>query len=257
MNAAPEVVVHRDADTLAAAAASRLITRMIDAQAARGSASIVLTGGGIGIATLAAVRACPAVDAVDWQRVDIWWGDERYLPSADPERNETQARAALLDHVPLDPARVHPMPAAGDDPEADALGYAEELAAASRPEDHGTVPRFDVLMLGVGPDAHIASMFPGLPAVHETRTCVAVRGAPKPPPTRITLTFPAIDAATEVWLLAAGEAKAPAIRLALADDSGRFQVPAAGARGRRRTLALLDAAAASRLPTTLARPASP
>lgn len=255
MTSVPEIIVHKDEDTLAAAVAARLITRIVDAQMARGQASIVLTGGGVGIASLVAVRNSPAVDAVDWSKVDFWWGDERYLPTGDPERNETQARAALLDHVPVDPARVHAMPAAGDDPEGDADIYAAILAGAAQPEDHGNVPRFDVLMLGMGPEGHIASIFPESPAAHDERAVVAVRNCPKPPPTRISLTFPSIQSATEVWLIASGESKAPIMPLALSQDTGEFQVPAAGARGRRKTLALLDDAAASRLPTTMWRPA--
>lgn len=257
----PEVLVHRDAATLAAAVAARLITRLVDVQAARSTASIVLTGGGIGTASLAAVRDSAAVGAVDWRRVDVWWGDERFLPDGDPERNETAARAALLDHVGVDPSRVHAMGASdgpwGDDPEAAADDYTAALAAAAGPEDHGPAPRFDVLMLGVGPDAHVASLFPGMPALYDERPCVAVRGAPKPPPTRLTLTMPVIRAAREVWLIAAGAEKATALRLALAQDAGPVQVPAAGARGTRRTLAMLDATAASRLPAGLSRAASP
>lgn len=259
MNAVPEVIVHRDEAALAASVAARLITRIVDAQVSRGQASIVLTGGGIGIASLAAVRNCPAVDAVDWSAVDFWWGDERFEPDGAPDRNATQAREALLDHLPVDPARVHAMPSSrnGLEPEDAAEDYAAELAAAARPEDHGKVPRFDVLMLGVGPEGHIASLFPEMPAVHDNRPVCAVRGSPKPPPIRITLTFPAIQSATEVWLLAAGEAKAAIMPLALSEDTGIYQVPAAGARGKRKTLALLDLAAASRLPSSLWRPASP
>ncbi|MET0741247.1 MAG: 6-phosphogluconolactonase [Candidatus Nanopelagicales bacterium] len=258
---APEVVIHRDEDLLAQAVAARLITRLVDRQAATGSASAVLTGGTIGVAVLAAVAETPARDAIDWPRLDIWWGDERFLPAGHNERNETHAREALLDRVDLDPARVHPMPPAegryADDPEAAAEAYATALKRASRPEDHADVPSFDVLMLGVGPDAHIASMFPGMPALYETeRTCVAVRGAPKPPPTRITLTMPAIHAAQEVWVIAAGESKAGPIRMAL-EDSGVVQVPVAGARGRSRTLFLLDSAAASKLPHALQRVSRP
>ena len=100
------VVTHRDADVLAQAVAARAITAITDAQAARGSASIVLTGGGIGGATLRAVAASALRDTVDWGRLDVWWGDERFLPAGHPERNETQARDALLDHVPVDPVRV-------------------------------------------------------------------------------------------------------------------------------------------------------
>ncbi|MYV53528.1 6-phosphogluconolactonase [Streptomyces sp. SID3212] len=255
---APHLVVHRDKELMAQATAARLITRIVDAQASRGSASVVLTGGRNGNGLLAALSAAPARDAVDWSRLDLWWGDERFLPEGDPERNITQAREALLDSVPLDPARVHAMPASdgpyGNDVEAAAAAYAAELAAASRPEDHAQVPSFDVLMLGVGPDTHVASLFPELPGVRETeRTVVAVHGAPKPPPLRISLTLPAIRAAHEVWLLAAGGDKAEAAEIALS-GAGEVQAPAAGAYGRSRTLWLLDADAASKLPRDLYPP---
>ena len=263
---APEVLVHRDPELLAKAVAARLVTRLVDVQAARAGASVVLTGGGIGIATLAELARSPARDAVDWQRLDIWWGDERFLPSGHPDRNETQARAALLGAVEVDPARVHPMPPSDGpgvpgggspgDPEAAAQWYAAELAAAAQPEDHGPVPSFDVPLLGLGPDAHIASLFPGMPALYDERPVVAVRGAPKPPPTRLSLTLPSIRAAREVWVIAAGEEKATAVRLGLS-GSGAVQVPAAGAAGRQRTLWLLDRAAASNLPGSLSRIASP
>ncbi|WP_256105394.1 6-phosphogluconolactonase [Streptomyces sp. ODS05-4] len=258
---APQLVVHRDKELMAEAAAARLITRIVDAQSARGSASVVLTGGRNGNGLLAALGAAPARDAVDWSRLDLWWGDERFLPEGDADRNDTQAREALLGSVPLDPARVHTMPVSGgadggygDDADAAAAAYAAELAAAARPEDHGPVPSFDVLLLGVGPDTHVASLFPELPGVRETeRTVVAVHGAPKPPPTRISLTLPAIRAAREVWLLAAGEDKAQAAAVALS-GAGEVQAPAAGARGRARTLWLLDEAAAAKLPKNLYPP---
>jgi 6-phosphogluconolactonase len=267
----PDIVVHADADILAKAIAARLITRLVDAQAARGSASVVLTGGGLGTNTLAEVRQCPARDAVDWSRVDVWWGDERFVPAQDAERNDLGAREALLDAVPLDPARVHAYPASDDahgyDLEAAAAAYAGELAAAARPEDTGTgagpagagqagarhVPRFDVLLLGVGEEGHVASIFPDSPAARDDRAVVAVTGCPKPPSNRLSLTFPAIAAAEEVWLCTAGAGKAEAVAKALT-GAGQQEVPAAGARGRSRTLWLLDRAAASELPAAVLGP---
>jgi 6-phosphogluconolactonase len=253
----PEILVHADGTLLAKAAAARLVTRLVDAVAAAGRANLVLTGGGIGTAVLAELAATPARDAVDWQRVDFWWGDERFVPAGHPDRNETGARAALLDAIGSDPARVHPMPGPdgpdGDDPEAAAARYAAELRAATRPEDHGPVPAFDILMLGIGPEGHVASLFPGMPAVYDNRPVVAVRGSPKPPPTRISFTFPTIGAAREVWILASGAEKSGAIALALS-GAGPVQLPAAGARGRQRTLYLLDAAAAAKVPSDVGRP---
>jgi 6-phosphogluconolactonase len=255
------VVVHADPGLLAAAAAARLVTRVVDAQAAQGHAHLVLTGGGIGTATLRALAECSALDAVDWSAVDLWWGDERFLPSGDPERNETQARRALLDTLPLRADRVHPMPASdgvhGGDVDVAAAWYAGELAAATHPQDHSDVPPFDVLLLGVGPDGHVASLFPEHPALYEeSRSVIGVRGSPKPPPTRISLTRRAIGRAREVWLLAAGAEKAPAVGLALS-GAGPMAVPASGAAGTRGTLWLLDRAAAAQVPPGLARVASP
>jgi len=237
------------------------VTRLVDAVAAKGTASLVLTGGGIGTSVLAELAVAPARDAVDWRRVEVWWGDERFLPDGDPERNETGARASLLDHVDVSPALVHPMAGPGGpdgpDPEAAAERYARELRAAAQAQDRSGVPAFDVLLLGIGPDAHVASLFPGLPALYEEeRTVVAVRGAPKPPPTRLSLTLPAIRSASEVWILASGDEKAGAVRLALS-GAGPVQVPAAGARGKAQTLFLLDRAAAAEVPVQLGRIASP
>ena len=136
MSAPAEVIVHRDAGLLAKAVAARIITRLVDAQASKGSASLVLTGGGIGAASLRAVRESPAVEAVDWRRLDVWWGDERFVARDSDDRNEKAAREALLDHVDVDPARVFPMGWAGgeddDDPDAAAARYAE-IARLARP----------------------------------------------------------------------------------------------------------------------------
>jgi 6-phosphogluconolactonase len=251
----PEVVVHPTAEVLAAAAAARLITRIVDFQTASRFASLVLTGGEIGIAVLRDVASTPAATAVDWRRLDIYWGDERFLPSGHPERNETRAREALLDHVQVDPARVHPMGASdgpwGNDPDTAARAYEELLLNQRRPEDRGLAPSFDICLLGLGEEGHVASLFPGSPAVYETdRAVIGVRGSPKPPPTRISLTLPALRCATEVWLIVSGAQKAAAVTMALR-GAGEVSVPAAGATGRRRTLWLLDRPAAAKLPPEL------
>ncbi|GAA2585899.1 6-phosphogluconolactonase [Winogradskya consettensis] len=231
------VVVVPDADVLASSVAARLVTSIIDAQAVRGRADVVLTGGRVAAKVLRAVKELPASAAIDWSRVDLWWGDERFLPAGDPDRNETQAREALLDALPLDPARVHAMPASdgpdGDDAEAAAARYSAEA---------GT-PQFDVLMLGVGEDGHVASLFPGHPDAAKTGTAIAVHNSPKPPPTRISLSLATIRSAKEVWLVAAGPDKAVSVGAALGGDQS---LPAARATGTSRTLWLLDTAAAAK-----------
>jgi 6-phosphogluconolactonase len=233
------VVRYASAELLAAATAARLVTALADAQAARGTASVVLTGGRTGTAVLSSVRTAPARDSVDWAEVDFYWGDERFLPAGDPERNETQARDALLDHLPA--GRVHVMAPSdgefGDDPDAAAAAYAELLPAT-----------FDVCLLGVGEEGHTASIFPDSPAVHETsRTVVAVRDCPKPPPTRVSLTLPTIRRSAAVWLMTTGAAKAEAVASAL-NGAREVDLPAAGAVGRDETRWLLDTTAAAQLP---------
>ncbi|AEH09154.1 MULTISPECIES: 6-phosphogluconolactonase [Protofrankia] len=276
MSTSPEVIVHRDPELLATATAARLVISLLDAQATRGSASVVLTGGGIGVATLRAVRDSPLVETVDWSRVDVWWGDERFVPAGSADRNDRQARQALLDALPLDPARVFPMGSADaadgtgaatgtsavtgtDAAESAATAYARLLAeyaptGAAAAAGTVAVPSFDVLLLGVGPDGHVASLFPGSSAVHARTATVAVHHSPKPPPTRISLTLPTIQAAHEVWLLAAGEAKADAVARAFS-GAAPADIPAVGARGRQRTLWLVDRAAAARPVSAGASPA--
>lgn len=250
----PQVLVHPDAATLAQAAAARLVTRLVDLQSVHTPVHVALTGGSLGIATLAALKDSPAAAAVDWSSVHLWWGDERFLPAGHPDRNETQARQAWLDAVPAYPeANIHPVPALDEQDvpsaEASAALYARELAAhapdAQRDQARVGAPLFDIVLLGMGPDAHVASLFPGHPAL-ETHgvAAVAVHDSPKPPADRVSLTFDALRQAAEVWLIVAGADKADAVRRALGGADVQV-APAAGARGRERTLWLIDAQAST------------
>ncbi len=244
---APRVVVHPDKQAVADASGARLLLTLLDTLAVRESAHVALTGGSLGSAILASAGASPLLGLVDWSRVHLWWGDERYLPDGDPDRNETQNRAALLDRLPLDPAHVHAM--AGPDrsasAEASATAYGQEL----REQGDGL---FDVVLLGMGPDGHVASLFPHHPAQRtEGAIAVAVHDSPKPPPDRVSLTFECLERARQVWLLVAGVDKAAAVCRALTPGADRWDVPAAGVRGEA-TLWLVDVEAAADLP-----PASP
>ena len=260
MSSPVSVVVHGDITSLVAATAARFVTTITDLQSSGAVPHVVLTGGSTVIGMLSELRRSPARAAIDWSRLHVWFADERHLPGGDPERNETKARAALLDHVDIDPAHLHGVAPAGSPagatPEEAAAAYADELRRHRRPGDRLAVPRFDVAVLGMGPDGHVASLFPEHPGLHATGTVIGVRGSPKPPPERVSLTFEALRAATEVWFPVAGQDKAVVAAMALG-GAGERQVPAAGAYGTRRTLWLLDRAAASRLPGGLARVASP
>jgi 6-phosphogluconolactonase len=261
VSAEPKVSIHPSPTSLAAAVAARLITRLVDVQSDRGTATVVLTGGSIGTAALQAVVESPAHTAVDWANVHFWWGDERFLRAEDPDRNAVQARSALLDRIAVDPVKIHEFGSKDEFPDEDAAAadYARQLADAARAEADADgvgqldprLPRFDVLLLGVGPDAHIASLFPELAGIRtKGETTVGVADAPKPPPQRVSLTLEAINTAQEVWLSVSGSDKAGAVGLALA-GAGHVQVPAAGARGVRKTLWLIDQDAAQKLPGRL------
>lgn len=244
--------VFDDPAEVARAAAGELVLRLLGIQASRGEASVVLTGGGAGTAVLAAVADDPDAARVDWGAVSVWWGDERFLPAGDGARNERGARAALLDRLPgLDPARVHPMPASdgpwGSDVSAAAAAYAAELAAAagdaaSIPSgDVPGVPHLDVVLLGVGPDGHVASLFPDRADPAAGETVIAVADSPKPPPVRVSLTLPVLNSSDEVWLLATGGEKAGAVASARTDPG---RLPASRVHGTRLTRWWMDAAAA-------------
>lgn len=236
-----------DKSSLVTAVGDRLILAITGAIAARGRALIVLTGGGTGIGLLEHVRENG--DAIDWSKVQLFWGDERYVPHDDDERNEKQAREALLDHIDIPAANVHAMPASdgefGDDLDAAALAYENVLAANA---DGGQpVPDFDVHLLGMGGEGHINSLFPHTPAVREAaRQVVGVTDSPKPPPRRITLTLTAVARSREVWLVVAGADKADAVAAAVG-GADPDDVPAAGATGRDATVWLLDEEAAAKL----------
>ncbi|KQZ08396.1 6-phosphogluconolactonase [Agromyces fucosus] len=245
------VLVHPDKASLAGSVAARFITKLLDILDTQAVAHVVLTGGSMGATVLQSVGASPAHTSIDWSRVHFWWGDERWLPAGDAERNDEQARVALLDALDLPAGNLHPFPAADGELDLDTAAevYAAELAA------HGVDglphPIFDITFLGVGPDGHIASLFPHRSGIQVTdRTVIAVRNSPKPPPERLSLTRPVINASQRVWMVLAGADKASALGLALAGAS-RDEVPVAGIKGRRRTVFFVDADAASEVPESL------
>lgn len=240
-----EVLRLADAGELAERSASDVLDLLRGIQAEGRVPSLILTGGSI----VRQVHARMAAgQGVDWSAVDVWWGDERYLPAGDAERNATTAWEDLLNRVPVDPLRVHEMPASDSghpDVASAASAYAHEVRRAVDARVPGE-PWFDVLMLGIGPDGHCASLFPGHDEVHATGSVVPVTDSPKPPPTRITLTMPVLRRAAHVVFMANGSAKADAVRASV-EGTDVDRAPAAGPRGLVSTRWYVDAAAASRL----------
>ena len=207
-----QVVHHDSPEDLATTVAGLLLARLAELQRRGEVPQVGLTGGGIADALHREVARLSPGSGVDWRRVGVWWGDERFVADDSPDRNAGQARDALLSAVDVDPALVHEVPSSS------AVATAEESARAyaGALAEHG-VQALDVLMLGIGPDGHLASLFPGHPAARTTDAdTVAVHDSPKPPPDRVSLTFPALNRARSVWFLASGDGKADAAARALA-----------------------------------------
>jgi 6-phosphogluconolactonase len=184
--------------------------------------------------------------------VDVFWGDERFVPAGSDDRNDLPAERLLFDREPFAAAVRYSMPATdgvfGDDLDAAAAGYAATLRAARREDDTADVPSFDVVLLGIGPDGHCCSLFPDHPSSSDlSAPVIPVRDSPKPPPLRISFSFDTLNTAREIWLVVSGSGKAEAAARAIA-GADRTKVPSAGATGRDRTLWLLDRDAATQVP---------
>lgn len=249
------VVISPNPGDLAESVAARFLHRVAKKTARGETVHVSLTGGTMGIAVLAAAGRSPKRDKIDWSRVHFWWSDERFVARDSDERNEKPARSALLDLIDIPAENIHPMASSDGtlDLDAAAVAYADTLAQFAPAErgDSGPWPSFDICFLGVGPDGHIASLFPDRAEIGITdRAALAVRDSPKPPPDRVTLTRPVINASQRVWMVIAGVDKASALGLVLAGAS-YLSVPAAGAKGRRRTIIFVDEAAAEKVPQEL------
>ena len=238
--ASPHVIRYADADAdvLAHRVAERLLKTLIDLQGTQEVAQLCLTGGRIAQQIFARLGELVAGSGLDPKRLELWWGDERFVPTDDPQRNAGPTLALLARHFSLDPGRTHPMPGADGviDAGAAAATYAKELGET----------RFDLCLLGMGPDGHVASIFPDHPSGEPTtQTVIGVSDSPSPPAERISLTIPKINESAQVWFLVSGAEKAEAVRRSLNGDQ---ELPAARVAGQARTLWLIDQAAAAELP---------
>ncbi len=200
------VHVFPDADALAVAAADQL--RMVVEEAAQdgGSTFVALSGGTTPKRMGELLIAPPYVDQIDWARLHVFWGDERWVPLNDPESNAGEAKRGFLDRVPIPADQVHPFDTGLDDPVMAASRY--ETTIRSTVPTRGSLPCFDLVFLGMGDDGHTASLFPGTLAVHETTRLVVANPVPKLHTTRLSLTPPTLNVARRVTFLVGGAGKA-------------------------------------------------
>lgn len=225
---------HEDADAVARNAARDLakeLGRLLDAQL---SVNLVLTGGTVGIKTLSELT--PLVDGVDLSRLQIWWGDERFVESNSPDRNSVQACDVLLSRIQIPGGNIHPMPSPED---GDLLAAAKAFSKSIGSD----LPSFDIVLLGMGPDGHVASLFPGSTAIEFGKWVVAEPNSPKPPQQRISLSYEALSSAKQVWFLVSGEDKAGAVSRVFHGED----LPATKVSGKEQTKWYLDKAAAARI----------
>ena len=214
-----DVIVLEDADTLAAAAADAIAGCAAEAVAARGRFMLALAGGLTPRATYERLARPPLRDRMPWSRTWVFFGDERGVPVDHPDSNFRMASHALLRHVPLPDAQIQRIRGEADDPEAAAAEYGQRLSQVFETK-RGELPRFDLILLGMGVDGHTGSLFPGSPVLKEVfRTVAAVHAAAASIPQRFTFTLPVINAAARVMFLVSGAEKAKVLKTVLKEPT--------------------------------------
>lgn len=243
----PRTVAHSSAENLRTESTARIFAVIEETLKSDHDVHVSLTGGTMGIAVLEELSRREDLHTIDFSRVHFWWSDERFVPSGDQDRNAQQAYNALLGQLNVPAENVHVMGSSTDfeSAEAAAENYRAELAKHAV---DGVTPVFDLTLLGMGPDGHIASLFPHRDEIlAEQDVALAVHDSPKPPPHRVTLTRPVINKSQRIWFLISGSDKAEATdRLVQAANLDEDEItsqmltetPAAGARGRQETLIL-------------------
>ena len=240
-----EVEVLPDAEALARAAADLFARVTGEAVAVRGRAAVALSGGSTP-RRMGELLASTHGERVPWDQLDVFWGDERWVPESSPDSNAGVAKRTFLDHVPILADRVHPFPTVGLEPAAAAAAYEATLRAVLGVAEG--VPRLDLVLLGMGEDGHTASLFPGTAALRERTALAVANHVPQLDATRLTLTVPAINAARQVVFLVGGAGKAETLAAVLKGPERPDEFPAQLIRPTDgRLLWLVDRDAAARL----------
>lgn len=253
----PTFFSYPDKPLLADALADRFLTLIHGLLQNKEEIHISLTGGSMGVAILAASAQKTLLEKIDWSRVHFWWSDERFVPAGHADRNEQEAKDALLDSLAIPAGNIHVMGASDtfDTAEDAARDYQVELSRFA--SGAAAYPVFDVTLLGLGPDGHIASLFPDRDEIlAQEEITLPIHQSPKPPADRVTLTLPVICASERIWFMVAGADKNEALtrlhsarNLEISELTQQIlqQTPAAGARGISETLVFTDQAAQGEL----------
>lgn len=245
------VVIAANREALAHLVADKFVVRVGKLLGRQPHATVVLTGGGVGTQVLAAVAAHPRASELDWSRVVVTWGDERFVAAGHPERNDRAAREALLDHVGIPEANIVTFPTTDDTTDIAQAAVQAQQQLWERLGLDDQPPQFDIGLVGMGPDGHVLSVFPGSPTARaDSPAIVAVEDSPKPPAQRLTMTVPLFNRSARVWAVVSGGDKAAALGLALA-GAVAAEVPAAGISGTHSTKVFIDEQLATLLPAEL------
>jgi 6-phosphogluconolactonase len=222
----------KDGAAVADGAAEKFVTHVAELLATKDLVHVMLTGGTVGIATLRSIAEREDAHLLDWSRIHVWWGDERFVAADSDDRNALQARKALLGKVSIPEANIHEFPA------ADSLLSLDEAASLFEAELAIHRPHFDLAFVGMGPDGHICSLFPGKPTPAAGVRVIAEHDSPKPPPQRLSFTYEAVNDVDQLWFVVAGSDKAPAVFQVFGDDP--TSLPAGRVHGKIKTIWFVD-----------------
>ena len=233
-----ELRIFENADAVAEQAAADLKLFILDVLSRQDELNLAVTGGTVGIKTLAEFSKV-VDDSIDLNRLNIWWGDERYVPLDDSDRNSHQAEQVLLANLNIPATNIHLFPVPG------AQEHIQDAAAKFGQEFDKRNISFDLMIMGMGPDGHIASLFPGKSSLTSESSVIAEVDSPKPPKQRLTFGLRVINESKNIWFTVAGFDKADAVSEVISNPL--CDLPAAKISGKEETVWYLDQTASSKL----------